>query len=80
MASKYYTPFMAQAGRAIGQGLADRGANQRKEQQNKLAGSAYMGDPKAMQELMQLNPQLGVQIQQQVAANKRQTAANISPY
>jgi hypothetical protein len=74
MASKYYTPFMAQAGRAIGQGLADRGARQRKEQQNELAGSAYMGDPKAMQELMQLNPQLGVQIQQQVAANKRQTS------
>ena len=67
--AQYYTPFLAQAGQAIGRGLESRGIRQQKEQQNKLAGSAYMGDPQAMEELMQVNPSLGAQVQQ--AATKR---------
>ena len=60
--AQYYTPFFAQAGEAIGRGLESRGLKAQKEQQNKMAGDAYMGDPTAMQELMRVNPELGIQI------------------
>ena len=69
--AQLYTPFLTQAGEAIGRGLEKRGIRQQKEQQNRLAGSAYMGDPQAMQELMQVNPQLGAQIQQQAQKRKQ---------
>jgi hypothetical protein len=70
---QYYTPFLAQAGRDIGRGLEARGVRQQKTYQNKLAGDAYMGDPQAIQELMQVNPTLGIQIQE--GARKRKEAS-----
>lgn len=68
-----YTPFLTQAGATVGRALESRGLRQQKEQQNRLAGSAYMGDPQAMQELMQVNPTLGAQIQEQ-AQKRKETA------
>jgi hypothetical protein len=53
--TQLYTPFMTQAGTNIGNALAQRG-------QNRLAGDAYMGKPGAMEQLMQLNPAVGIQI------------------
>ena len=52
-----YTPFMAQAGATVGDAI-------QRKRINKLAGSAYMGDSQAMSELMQINPELGIKIQQ----------------
>lgn len=57
-----YTPFLGKAGAAIGRGIENRGIQQQKAYQGKLATSAYMGDPQATQELMQVNPQLGMEI------------------
>ena len=71
--ASYYTPFLTQAGAAIGGGLKSRGLQQQQAQQNKLAGSAYMGDPQAMEDLMQLNPQLGAQIQAQAQKKREQS-------
>lgn len=68
--AQLYTPFLTQAGAAIGRGLEARGINQQKEEQRRLAGSAYMGDPQAMEQLMELNPQMGIQLQQQVQKRK----------
>lgn len=64
-----YTPFLTQAGAAIGSAMESQAVKQQKADLSKLAGSAYMGDPRAMQELMQVNPALGAQIQEQ--AQKR---------
>jgi len=69
--AQYYTPFLSQAGQAIGRGLEARGLRQQKQQQDALAGSAYMGDPKAMDELMQVNPELGAKIQASAAQRKQ---------
>ena len=65
-----YTPWMARAGQQIGQALETRGVRAQKEQQNKLIQSAYMGDPQAMQGLMQLNPQMGMQVQESLRKRK----------
>jgi hypothetical protein len=49
----------------------------RQEKANKLAGKAYMGDKEAMGALMELNPQLGMQVQKQkqlTAQSKTQQA------
>ncbi len=73
MASRYYTPWMAQAGQNIGRALETRGVRAQKEQQNKLIQSAYMGDPQAIQSLMQVNPQLGIQVQEAVIKRKAVT-------
>lgn len=73
MASRYYTPWMAQAGRQIGSALETRGVRAQKEQQNKLIQSAYMGDPQAMQSLMQVNPQMGMKVQEDVRKRKDKT-------
>jgi hypothetical protein len=69
-----YTPFITQAGAAIGRGMEKRGIAEQKEVQNRLAGQAYMGDPRAMEELMQVNPQLGAQMQQQAQKRKEEQA------
>ncbi len=69
-----YTPFLTQAGAAIGRGMEARSLREQKELQNRLAGSAYMGDPRAMEQLMQVNPQLGAQIQQQAQKRKDEQA------
>jgi hypothetical protein len=52
-----YTPFMANVGQMLG-------ASKRQQTEADLAGSAYMGDSQAMEQLMSINPQLGMQIQQ----------------
>ena len=71
MASQYYTPFMAKAGQSIARGIESRGVRNQQEQQNKLVQSAYMGDPQAMNDLMQVNPELGIQLQE---ANRQRKA------
>lgn len=71
--AQLYTPWMAQAGQNIGSALETRGVRAQKEQQNKLIQSAYMGDPQAIQSLMQVNPQLGMQVQESVRKRKAGT-------
>jgi hypothetical protein len=68
-----YTPFLTKAGATIGSALESQAVKQQKAEQTRLAGSAYMGDPRAMQELMQVNPTLGAQIQEQ-AQKRKETA------
>ncbi|MEE8208752.1 MAG: hypothetical protein V3T88_07375 [Nitrosomonadaceae bacterium] len=53
--AQLYTPFLAQAGQAIGSGLAQR-------MQNELVSDAYMNKPGAMERLMQVNPQAAQKI------------------
>jgi len=53
-----YTPWMAQAGKTIGDAYT-------KNRQNKLYSSAYMGEQGAMEQLMQVNPAMAAQLQQQ---------------
>jgi len=52
-----YTPFLGNIGAAFGQ-------KRYQGQLNKLVGDAYLGDPKAMEELMRFNPQAGMKLQQ----------------
>jgi len=52
-----YTPFMEKVGSTLGASMARTGRAE-------LAGSAYMGDQNAMQELMRVDPDLGIQIQE----------------
>jgi hypothetical protein len=64
---------MAQAGQTMGNAIAQRG-------QNQLYSSAYMGEPGAMERLMQLNPAMGqqlVQQQQQAEQLKLEQAAKL---
>ena len=71
--ASYYTPYLTQAGATIGRGLESKGLQEQKMAQNQMAASAYMGDPRAMQDLMQVNPQLGMQIQEQAQKRKADT-------
>ena len=71
--TQLYTPFMAQAGKTIGDAYT-------KQQQNKLYSSAYMGKPGAMEQLMQVNPAMANQLQlqkQQAEQLKLQQSAAI---
>lgn len=56
--TQLYTPWMTQAGQTVGNVIAQQG-------QNKLYSSAYMGEPGAMERLMQVNPAMGQQLIQQ---------------
>lgn len=56
--TQLYTPFMAQAGEKIGQAMLQKA-------QNKLIGQAYMGQPGAMENLAQYNPQAAIALQRQ---------------
>ena len=60
-----YTPFLADVGQMLG-------AGERRRTEADLAGSAYMGDQRAMQQLMRTNPQLGIQIQNKKRQEKQQ--------
>ena len=63
-----YSPFMTQGGANLGNAIAERG-------QNRMAGDAYMGKPGAMEKLMQFNPKVGMQIQQQKQVAEQQKIA-----
>ncbi len=64
-----YTPFMEKVGKTLGASMARTGRSE-------LAGNAYMGDPGAMQELMRVDPDLGIQIQERKrASQQRQVTA-----
>ncbi len=77
--AQLYTPWMMQAGQQIGRALETRNVREQKAQQNKLIQSAYMGDPQAMEGLMQVNPQMGIKIQEDVRRRKDKTAqSNLS--
>jgi len=65
-----YTPYLADSVRTMVGGFRQGEARRAQESTNKLAGSAYMGDPQAMEQLMQINPQIGVLIQQELAKRK----------
>lgn len=60
-----YTPFFAQAGQNFGEAIKRRDVND-------LAGKAYMGDPKAMQELMSVSPDIGARIMERNQERKKQ--------
>jgi hypothetical protein len=67
--AQLYTPFMTQAGKTIRGAMAQR-------DQNQAYTSAYMGDPGAMQQLMQLNPQMAQQLVQQKQHAEQQKLVN----
>jgi hypothetical protein len=56
--TQLYTPFMAQSGKTIGDAYT-------RKTQNKLYSDAYMDKPGAMQQLMQVSPQMANQLQMQ---------------
>lgn len=63
-----YTPWMGRVGENIAGGIQNR----RMGEQNRMFGDAFMGDPMAMQNLSQVNPQLAMQAEKQLAERKRQ--------
>jgi len=69
-----YTPYLAQAGQMIGQGIMNRGAQQLKQHQNALVGKAMSGDTQSLQALMTANPTLGMQVSQHVQKSKDKKA------
>jgi len=64
-----YTPFMTKAMDTIGDATARR-------DQNRAYASAYMNEPGAMEQLMQLNPQMAYNLQQQKQQSKQQALVN----
>ena len=58
----YYTPFLTQAGAAIGEGLAKKGEREREKEVSGLVYRAYMGDQAALAQLMTLDPEIGMQV------------------
>jgi len=73
MAEFRYTPYLQQAGKTIGAGLESIGNTRLKQQVNALAGKAQMGDPQALQQLMEISPQTGMAIQQGLQRQKAAT-------
>lgn len=69
--AQLYTPFLSQAGAAIGQGLAARGQFQREEEKKRLIQSAYMGDPGAMAQLQAVDPQAASRIETEKRQRKQ---------
>lgn len=68
-----YTPFFSQAMGAVAGGVTDRRARSLEKQKGELASSAWMGDPKAMQELTAMDPQLAMQVEDQQMQRKQRT-------
>lgn len=66
----YYTPFLGQIGRDVGNALAQRGKLEQDKEKGRLAYSAYMGDPTAMNELVATDPVLAMQVQEQSRKRK----------
>jgi hypothetical protein len=58
-----YTPFLADIGKAIGQGITAKGQREQKQAEQALIQSAYMGQPGALEELYGKNPQAAQSIQ-----------------
>lgn len=71
MAGAQYTPFFSQGMKDMRMSLNDRRDRRREAEQNELAKNAWMGDPTAMQELVAANPELAMQVEDQV--NQRRT-------
>jgi hypothetical protein len=65
MAQRLYTPFLSQAGAAIGRGLEARGLQQQEREKNRLIQSAYMGQPGAMEQLYGVDPQAAANLEAQ---------------
>ena len=64
-----YTPFFAEAMGGITDAFASRREKGLEKHKNKLAQSAWMGDPMAMGELTSMDPELAMQVEDQ--ANQR---------
>jgi len=61
-----YTPFFEDVSKTITSGQQQRNINQ-------LAGSAYMGDQAAMEQLMRVAPDIGIKIQEKKKSEQQQT-------
>lgn len=68
-----YQPFFAEAMGGIKNAFADKRTRGMEEHKNKLASSAYMGDPTALQELSSVDPQLAMEIEDQSTQRKTRT-------
>lgn len=68
-----YTPSFRQGMAAMGTAIQGRRAERRSDEENALAADAWMGKPGSLDELMALNPELGVEIAEGVAQRKATT-------
>lgn len=71
--AQLYTPFLTQAGAAIGRGLERRSAREEQSQRNQLIQNAYMKQPGALEQLMSVDPQAAMQVKKQIT-EEAQTA------
>lgn len=71
--AQLYTPFLTQAGAAIGRGLERRSAREEQSQRNQLIQKAYMKQPGALEQLMSVDPQAAMQVKKQIT-EEAQTA------
>lgn len=67
MPNQLYTPFMANIGQQLGQGMQQRGQNQR-------ISAAMQGDPNALRELYSMNPNAAAQVDQTLRQRASQAA------
>ena len=67
--TRLYTPFMTQAGKTIGDAITKR-------DQNRLYSSAYMNEPGAMEQLVQVNPHMAYKLHQQKQQSEQQKLIN----
>ena len=65
-----YTPYLAEATQNIAGAMQSRGIKRQQAAQNKLAGDAYMGDPQALQEIMRINPDMGMKLLDHIQRRK----------
>jgi len=75
MAQQLYTPFLERSAQNITGAMERRDTRRREEQEKKLFGQAYMGDPQARERLGQTNPQALMQIDQMTQQRKQNELA-----
>ena len=71
-----YQPFFAEAMGSVAKGFQSREQQGIDKHKNKLASSAWMGDPMAMQELTAMDPELAMQVEDQAIQRKTKTQQN----
>lgn len=69
---KFDNPYMRESIRGFTGALASSRVEKAQAQQRRMAGDAYMGDPQAMKDLMQINPQEGMKIYEAVTKRKQE--------
>lgn len=68
-----YRPFFTESMKGVSRAIMGKRERKIEEQKNELAQNAWMGDPRAMQELAAMDPQLAMQVEDQSIQRKTAT-------